>query len=82
MTDRSSSGSSPFGGSWFAGALFLLLTVAVWVSFYLIYGEAGKLDQAETTVLALVMALIVFGGRWCIGRFRRKPNRHTKGQHQ
>lgn len=71
MSDQSSSGTSPFRGVWLAGVLFVLLTLAGWVSFYLMYGEAGKLNQAETTVLALIIALIVFGGRWCIVRIRR-----------
>ena len=48
--------------------------LAVWVSIYVIYGEVGKLDEAETTVVALVIAVLVFGARWGIGRLRRKPN--------
>jgi hypothetical protein len=69
---RSDSGASPFGGWWLAGILFLLLTLGVWVFFYSEYGEAGELSSSDTTVVALIIALIVFGGRWILVRVSRK----------
>jgi hypothetical protein len=65
-------GSSPVGAWWPAGLVFLLATLAVWVFYYLHYGEQGQLTPSETSVVALLIALLVFGARWCIMRFSRK----------
>jgi hypothetical protein len=77
MVEHKDSSDSLFSGKWFAGALFLALTLAVWMAFYLLYGESGKLDVAETTVIALIMALVVFGGRSLILRWKHKPKKHA-----
>jgi|KBSMisStandDraft_5_1062788.scaffolds.fasta_scaffold2153471_2 hypothetical protein len=77
MTKEPSSDQSLFSGKWFAGALFLALTLAVWMAFYVLYGESGKLNVAETTVIALIMALIVFGVRAMILRWKHKPGKHA-----
>jgi hypothetical protein len=78
MVEHKDSSDSLFSRKWFAGALFLVLTLAVWMAFYLLYGESGKLDVAETTV----MALVVFGGRSLILHWKRKPKRHAARQSQ
>ena len=72
MAEEKDSSESLFSGKWFAGALFLVLTLAVWMAFYVMYGESGKLDVAETTVVALILALVVFGGRALILRLKHK----------
>lgn len=79
MAERKDSGESLFRGSWFAATLFLVLVLVVWVAFYALYGESGKLDAAETTVVALILALLVFVGRWLILRRKRTPNRDAGG---
>jgi heme/copper-type cytochrome/quinol oxidase subunit 4 len=82
MSDESDSGKSPYGGLWLAGLLFVFLTLAVWVFFYARFGERGRLDTSETSVVALVIALVVFGGRWCVMHFRRKPDSASKEAHK
>jgi predicted permease len=77
MAEEKDSSESLFSGKWFAGALFLVLTLAAWMAFYVIYGESGKLDVAETTVVALMLALVVFGGRALVLRWRNKPTKHA-----
>jgi hypothetical protein len=82
LSDKTGSGASAFGGLWLAGLLFVFLTLAVWVLFYLTYGETGKLTQDETTVVALLIALLVFGGRWCVIRYKRKPKAGAREGHK
>jgi heme/copper-type cytochrome/quinol oxidase subunit 4 len=77
---ESRSDRSPFGALWLAGLVFVLVTLAVWVFFYVRYGEAGQLNGAETTVVAIVIAVAVFGTRWCILRFRKPKTRAKEAE--
>ncbi len=72
MPEQPSPGHPAFSGVWLAGLLWILLTLAVWVSWYAFFGEEAKLTPDGTTVIALILALVVFGGRWCWLRAKRK----------
>ena len=80
MDEESHSGSdeSPFGGLWLAGVIILLLTLGVWVFFYSEYGDQGQLSLADTTVVAFIIAFVVFGARWLLQRRARKPKQSSK----
>ncbi len=54
---------------WALGILILLLTLAVWIFFYV---ERMPLDAGSTSVVALAMTLLVWIGRWCWLRVRRR----------
>lgn len=56
---------------WGLGMLILLLTLAVWIFFYV---ERMPLDAAGTSVVALLMTLLVWMGRWCWLRLRRRAD--------
>jgi len=71
MAEQPNQGPAAFGGIWLAGLLWIFLTLAAWVFFYAALGD--KLSSDATKVVALIFALIVFGGRWCWLRARRKP---------
>lgn len=82
MSDEADSDpdGSFFGSLWLATVVLVLLTLAVWIFSYIYYGEAGKLTGSETCVVALAIAFLVFGGRWCVMRLRlrRKPKPRAK----
>jgi drug/metabolite transporter (DMT)-like permease len=68
--DEENAGSA-FGGlkvSWTTGIWILLLTLGVWVFFYM---KQAQLDPASTGFVALAVAVIVLSVQWAFSRIRR-----------
>jgi len=61
-----------FGGlkvSWGTGALIVILTLAVWIYFWM---EQLPLDAASTSVVVFAIAVCVIAGKWLLSRLRRR----------
>ena len=71
--DKTSSILGGFKVSWGTGMWILLLTLAVWIYFYV---ERMQLDSASTAVVALAVTVIVVAAQRLWSRVRR--NREDK----
>ena len=71
--------SSSLGGlkvSWRTGIWILLITLAVWIYFYV---EHLPLDQTATVVVALAATVLVVVAQWLWSRIRRSRENKSGG---
>jgi type VI protein secretion system component VasK len=71
--------SSSLGGlkaSWRTGIWILLITLAVWIYFYV---QHMQLDQTATVVVALAATVLVVVAQWLWSRIRRSREDKSGG---